>query len=905
MAQTAGRPISPRCTCCSPSSGSSRCRATQRLAALLARQPQVPEPGLEQLAEQVLDALYELLRGFQAAHDASKGRAAARGRSPRSPTRSTAGSSPCPAPRLPALRRGAGCCPRTRPSCALLGRGPLRAAARGRGALPRHHGPALRRLGAAPRALPPDPRRRRAHGDCACPPRHGDLFDPDRFPFLEGRAAGGARQIARADRAAARPRRRVYRVLENLLVLDGERISYRALDVEQIGSVYEAMMGFRSRRRPAARSRSSSQKKQGAPTAVDLDALLAEPALEPREVGRGARRSQAHRHREEGRRRRRRRSRTCTRRSLPVIDQAATPDLVPQGAMVLQPSEERRRSGSHYTPRSLTEPIVRTTLEPILERLRGADGRPPRPEQILDLKVCDPAMGSGAFLVEACRYLGDALVEAWHAHGARPAIPPDEDEVLFARRLVAQRCLYGVDRNPLAVDLAKLSLWLATLAKDHPFTFLDHALRHGDSLVGLSRDRSRRSTGRPMRRASRRASRRCARASTWRRSSELRRKIREADESVSDCGAARPVGRGAARAEQGAAPRRPGRRGVLRGGEGEGAGGEARGVREARVVSGEAERYRGWLEELPRTPTRRSRRSTGRSSSRRCSSGRIRGSMRSWGIRRSGGQELVDAATSTGYPDWLDGAPRGEPRQRRPRRALLPPRLRPAARGRRLRPDRHEHDRPGRHARNGLRWICTHGGDDLRRAQARQVARHGGGGGERRPRREGRASRDRSVSTTARSRRSPRSCSTAAATTIRRGSRRTRARASRAASSSAWASPSTTPTRRASPRRSPRCERLIAKDPRNAERDLPLHRRRGGEHSPTHAHHRYVINFGEMSEEECRRRWPDLMAIVEAKVKPERMRRTTATVRAQMLVAVRRDSAPSSTPPSRGWSGCW
>src|SRR5207248_5389276 len=93
---------------------------------------------------------------------------------------------------------------------------------------------------------------------------------------------------------------------------------------------------------------------------------------------------------------------------LPVIDLAATPDLVPKGAMVLQPSEERRRSGSHYTPRALTEPIVRTTLEPILTSLRGADGLPPRPSQILDLKVCDPAMGSGAFLVEGCRQLGDA-----------------------------------------------------------------------------------------------------------------------------------------------------------------------------------------------------------------------------------------------------------------------------------------------------------------------------------------------------------------------------------------------------------------------------------------------------------------------------------------------------------------
>ena len=96
-------------------------------------------------------------------------------------------------------------------------------------------------------------------------------------------------------------------------------------------------------------------------------------------------------------------------------------------------------------------------------------------------------MGSGAFLVEACRQLGDVLVKAWHLHDQVPRIPPDEDEVLHARRLIAQRCLYGVDKNAMAVDLAKLSLWLATLAKDHPFTFLDHALRHGDSLVGLTR----------------------------------------------------------------------------------------------------------------------------------------------------------------------------------------------------------------------------------------------------------------------------------------------------------------------------------------------------------------------------------------------------------------------------------
>ena len=97
-------------------------------------------------------------------------------------------------------------------------------------------------------------------------------------------------------------------------------------------------------------------------------------------------------------------------------------------------------------------------------------------------------MGSGAFLVEACRQLGDELVEAWHVHKLRADDSAGRGRMLHARRLVAQRCLYGVDKNPMAVDLAKLSLWLATLAKDHPFTFLDHSLRCGDSLVGLTRE---------------------------------------------------------------------------------------------------------------------------------------------------------------------------------------------------------------------------------------------------------------------------------------------------------------------------------------------------------------------------------------------------------------------------------
>jgi hypothetical protein len=155
------------------------------------------------------------------------------------------------------------------------------------------------------------------------------------------------------------------------------------------------------------------------------------------------------------------------------------------GSLVLQPGEERRRTSSHYTPRSLSEPIVKRTLEPLIVAM--SETGEPTSAQLLSLKVCDPAMGSGAFLVAACRYLADHVVAAWEREGATDKIASArEDVVNHARRLVAQTCLYGVDRNPFAVSLAKLSLWLETLAKDEPFTFVDHALRWGDSLVGLS-----------------------------------------------------------------------------------------------------------------------------------------------------------------------------------------------------------------------------------------------------------------------------------------------------------------------------------------------------------------------------------------------------------------------------------
>ena len=310
--------------------------------------------------------------------------------------------------------------------------------------------------------------------------RGGKLFDPAIFPFLLGQEVptDSARIPAVSDGC-------ILRVLDGLMVLDGERLSYRALDVEQIGSVYETVMGFTVGPATGASLAIKAGKRDRTPVFVDLPALLASrerlkwlkentdrgkfPAAVERAI------------------------RTATKESelaialAPVVDPRGSPhgQIYPSGTPLLQPTDERRRTGSHYTPRDLTNPIVTYALAPAFTEI----GQYANPDQVLALKVCDPAMGSGAFLVEACRQIAARLVDSWAMHpNTRPPIPADEDEELLARRLVAQRCLYGVDRNPMATDLARLSLWLATLARDHEFTFLDHALRTGDSLVGLTRE---------------------------------------------------------------------------------------------------------------------------------------------------------------------------------------------------------------------------------------------------------------------------------------------------------------------------------------------------------------------------------------------------------------------------------
>lgn len=323
-------------------------------------------------------------------------------------------------------------------------------------------------------------------GTVVMPPRRGELFDPTRYPFLEGWGPDGGAPRSAKERAGLRvptiDDETLYRVLDKLLVLDGQRLSYRALDVEQIGSVYEGLIGY---------------------SVVRLDGPAV--CLKPERVWVSAAECRA----EAANRRaawlqekagvaKKRATQLATEMSKAKTDEAVLEVLASErvkgsepkarGEYVLQPGAERRRTSSHYTPKSLTAPIVKKTLEPLLRAL----GDSPASEQLLALKICDPAMGSGAFLVETCRFLADQLVAAWSREGTLEGLRGKTDDVvLHARRLVAQRCLYGVDLNPFAVTLARLSMWLVTLAKDAPFTFVDHALRHGDSLVGLTLEQLR------------------------------------------------------------------------------------------------------------------------------------------------------------------------------------------------------------------------------------------------------------------------------------------------------------------------------------------------------------------------------------------------------------------------------
>jgi len=387
-----------------------------------------------------------------------------------------------------------------------------------------HRTGAWHRLLAVSRAL----HRGVAHEDLRMPAYGGTLFDPDRFPWLEGRRDPDdvqARPPAVDDRTVLRLLRAVQYV-----EVGGERrrLTFRALDVEQIGYVYEGLLELEVRTAPEVilgLVRPPSWPKGKAPAEITLtDAVerlgqpsgptmaewvaartgwsatrLAKVFQTPLQVERRAALVRAVGDVELA---------TSIEPYAAVLrwDELGRPSVTLPGRRYVAPSTRRASTGTHYTPRSLAEDVAGHALEALVFRpgpLETADRTTWRirpSSELLDLRVADIAMGSGAFLVAACRYLADRLVEAWEVEGRPEALlaarhrtvqrlsadAEVEQVALEARRLVAEHCLYGVDVNPLAVEMAKLSLWLVTMDRERPFGFLDDRLVAGDSLLGLA-----------------------------------------------------------------------------------------------------------------------------------------------------------------------------------------------------------------------------------------------------------------------------------------------------------------------------------------------------------------------------------------------------------------------------------
>ncbi|WP_316745066.1 Eco57I restriction-modification methylase domain-containing protein [Streptomyces sp. MK7] len=362
------------------------------------------------------------------------------------------------------------------------------------------------------------------------PAYDGSIFDPDAYPWLERTTP----LLPIDDRTVLH----MLQAVQEVRVGKGKdrevrTLSFRALDVEQIGYVYEGLLSFDGRRAtehmvgligpeglehevPLRELESLAAKAGGSlktlaksihekwkdpkppATAGQLEKKLApvgaEAAAETRRRLNAVTKDPA-----------------LTERLLPFAgilrdDLRGLPTVIPNGALYVTESSLRKNTGTHYTPRFLAEEVVLHALEPLvyepgpLQTADTAEWRLKSADQILDLKVADIAMGSAAFLVAACRYLGDRLIEAWENEGradamvyragraveAVTAADAEQDPVVIeARRQIIEHCLYGADINPMAVEMAKLSLWLVSMDPERPFTFLDDRLVCGDSLLGV------------------------------------------------------------------------------------------------------------------------------------------------------------------------------------------------------------------------------------------------------------------------------------------------------------------------------------------------------------------------------------------------------------------------------------
>jgi type I restriction-modification system DNA methylase subunit len=343
----------------------------------------------------------------------------------------------------------------------------------------------------------------------------GSLFDPARFPFLTDTNEQGTLAITVSDRV-------MLHVLRSVQIADikGEarRISFRDIDVEQIGYIYEGLLGY-----TAAIASETSVGLKGTPgeepeiPLAKLEALAAkhadptklaaavrafveedQPSSKPssaaaiaKAIGAQAEPSVVSALTQAVGDDLHLRDRVKPWLGLIRLDLRKRPFVVLEGGLIVKETPSRKNAGAHYTPKSLAEEVVLHALQPLCyspgpHQTAAEEQWKLKPSnELLELKVADIACGSGAFLVAAARYLSERVVEALTAEA--PANIGRKDLYTRAIRQVVANCLYGADINDMAVEMCKLSLWLVSLDRDLPFSFVDDKVFTGNSLLGLTR----------------------------------------------------------------------------------------------------------------------------------------------------------------------------------------------------------------------------------------------------------------------------------------------------------------------------------------------------------------------------------------------------------------------------------
>ncbi len=352
--------------------------------------------------------------------------------------------------------------------------------------------------------------------DLRLPAYGGSLFDPDRFPFLSKLDSNGALALPVSDLVMMHVLDAVQ--MAHIDKQSARQISFRDIDVEQIGYIYEGLLGYTCRVADETWI-GLKGKTSGAEPEIPLSVLndLADeyaddqqlavqiriwakehqPAAEPLTTNALAKALTAGDTMED--------ADLALRAVTPDPDLRAElrtwigairrdlrnrPTVFQKGDLLVVETPSRKNAGAHYTPRSLAEEVVLHALEPLVyspgpyQTPDRTEWRLKSPEEILDLKVADIACGSGAFLVAAARFLAARLVEAW-AENDIGVGSPQEQEVAALREVVA-KCLYGADINPMAIEMCKLSLWLVSLEPKLPFSFVDDKVLVGDSLLGVT-----------------------------------------------------------------------------------------------------------------------------------------------------------------------------------------------------------------------------------------------------------------------------------------------------------------------------------------------------------------------------------------------------------------------------------